>query len=259
MDLQGERVLLRAYLRSADRAPHTPTHDRLLRAARAQGMSGVTVLRGIAGFGSRGPIGAGAGGGGWWSLIDDVPVILELVDDGTRIAAFLDGPVRELVLHGTVTLERAHVMLYRHSRHTGHETTLRLGELLRPLSTLPDIQPRDTMATRQDGVLLRVFIGEDDRADGRPLFDAVMQKARELGLAGATVLRGTAGFGAHSVVRKASLLEMSRDLPIVIEMVDTEAKIASLLPYLESTVQEGMITMEYVLILLYREGGAPAA
>ena len=114
------------------------------------------------------------------------------------------------------------------------------------------------MTTREDGVLLRVFVGEDDRAGDRPLFAAVMQKARELGLAGATVLRGTAGFGAHSVVHKASLLEMSTDLPIVIEIVDTEPKIAALLPYLESTVREGMITMEHVMILLYRDGGAPA-
>jgi len=85
-----------------------------------------------------------------------------------------------------------------------------------------------------------------------------LQRARQLGLPGATVLRGSEGFGAHSVVHKAALLEMSTDLPIIIELVDTRPGIEKLLPYLESTVAEGMITMEHVMILLYR-GGAPAA
>jgi PII-like signaling protein len=79
-----------------------------------------------------------------------------------------------------------------------------------------------------------------------------VQKTRELGLAGATVLRGTEGFGARSVVHKAALLEMSSDLPVVIEIVDTEEHVKLLLPYLETMVQEGMITMEYVVILMYR-------
>jgi PII-like signaling protein len=146
-------------------------------------------------------------------------------------------------------------MMYRHRRHE-KATSLRLGEMLRPLSTVPFIEPRGHMTTRRDGVLLRLFIGEDDRADdGRPLHEAILQKARELGLAGATVLRGSAGFGAHSVVHKAALLEMSTDLPIVIEMVDAQEKVEQLLPYLETVVREGMITMEHVLILLYRDGG----
>ena len=115
------------------------------------------------------------------------------------------------------------------------------------------------MTTKQEGVLLRIFIGEDDRADGKPLYEAIVQKARELGLAGATVLRGSEGFGAHSVVHKAALLEMSTDLPIVIEMVDVEEKVNRLLPYLEQAVTEGMITMEHVLILLYRHGEPKSA
>jgi PII-like signaling protein len=78
-------------------------------------------------------------------------------------------------------------------------------------------------------------------------------------LAGATVLRGTEGFGANSVVHRTSLLEMSTDLPIVIEIVDTEDQIKRLLPHLEEMVQEGMITMEYVVIILYRDGEPKAA
>ena len=114
------------------------------------------------------------------------------------------------------------------------------------------------MTINQEGVLLRVFVGESDRFESRPLHEAILQKAREIGLSGATVLRGIEGFGANSVVHKAALLEMSRDLPIVIEIVDTEPKIKQLLPHLEQMVSEGMITMEYVIILMYRHDPADA-
>ncbi len=110
------------------------------------------------------------------------------------------------------------------------------------------------MTINENGILLRVFIGESDRFEHKPLYEAIVQKVRELGLAGATVLRGSEGFGAHSVVHTTHLLEMSTDLPVVIEVVDTEGKIRLLLPHLEKMVLEGMITMEYVVILMYRHG-----
>jgi PII-like signaling protein len=124
--------------------------------------------------------------------------------------------------------------------------------MVAPLSTLPEIQARPNMTINDDGILLRVFIGESDRAGHKPLYEAIVQKARELGLAGATVLRGAEGFGAHSVVHKARLLEMSADLPIVVEIVDSAEKIQALLPHLDAMVTEGMITMENVRVLVYR-------
>src|SRR5205814_9514667 len=127
---------------------------------------------------------------------------------------------------------------------------------LRPLSTVPRIEPGAHMRINENGILLRVFIGESDKFQHKPLYEAIVQKVRELGLAGATVLRGSEGFGAHSVVHKAGLLEMSADLPIVIEIVDAHEKIQSLLPHLDSMVTEGMITMENVRILSYRSGSA---
>ena len=114
------------------------------------------------------------------------------------------------------------------------------------------------MTIKDNGVLLRVFIGDSDKFQNKPLHEMIVQKVRELGLAGATVLRGSQGFGARSVIHRAGLLEMSTDLPIVIEIVDSEEKIKTLLPHLETMVQEGMITMEYVKILMYRHD-APAA
>jgi PII-like signaling protein len=205
-------------------------------------------------------MGLGAGGllqPSAWALADHVPVIVEIIDSADRILAFMQGAFASLMVHGTATLERAHVMMYR-PRTQSDAVRLSLGQLLTPLSTIPKLQERPTMRTNENGVLLRVFIGESDRFDGKPLHEAIIERVRGLGLAGATVLRGSEGFGANSVVHKARLLEMSTDLPIVIEIVDTEEKIKLLLPHLETMVQEGMITMEYVVVVLYRQNNADA-
>lgn len=244
----GEQILLRVYLDSADRAPHTPTADRLVRAARHAGLAGATVLRGIMGFGARGAIGSSR-----WAIVQHVPVIVEMVDEPGRIGAFVDGLMRQIMARGMATMERAAVMRYRH-REQPPSPPLRLAGAHVALSSVPAVQAGDHMSINDDGVLLRVFIGESDRHEHRPLYEAIVNKARELGLAGATVLKGAQGFGAKSVVHKTGILEMSSDLPIVIEMVDSQEKISRILPHLETMVQEGMVTMEQVRILLYRHG-----
>jgi PII-like signaling protein len=101
--------------------------------------------------------------------------------------------------------------------------------------------------------LLRIFIGEDDRADGRPLYEAIVLKAREAHLAGATVLRGPLGFGRSSVLHTAKILRLSQDLPIVIEIVDTEAKIEAFLPTLTQLTESCLITLEKVTVVRYGE------
>jgi uncharacterized protein len=248
MSLRGEQVLLRVYLQTADRAPHTPTFERLVKAARNERLAGATVLRGILGYGSRGLLQHSA-----WSLVEHLPVIVEVVDSAERILSFVEGSLERIMVRGMATLERANVMLYRGRKHDDPDA-LTLGSLLEPLSTLPRFAERGHMKVNEQGILLRIFIGESDHFANARLYDAIVGKARELGLAGATVLRGTEGFGAHSIVHSTSLLEMSTDLPIVIEIVDTEEQINRLLPHLEEMVQEGMITMEHVMIILYREG-----
>ena len=99
------------------------------------------------------------------------------------------------------------------------------------------------MRLEGEGELLRIFIGESDRHEGKPLFEAIVQLARKRGLAGATVLRGLEGFGAHSRVHTAKLLRLSEDLPIVIELVDKPDRIEAFLPDLDAMVVEGMITL----------------
>jgi hypothetical protein len=106
--------------------------------------------------------------------------------------------------------------------------------------------------------LLRIFIGESDRSAGKPLYEAIVLAAREAGLAGATVLRGLEGFGAHSRIHTARILRLSEDLPIVIEIVDSEERIAAFLPRLDAMVTEGLVTLERVQVLVYRHGERPA-
>jgi PII-like signaling protein len=108
------------------------------------------------------------------------------------------------------------------------------------------------MKIPENGKLLRIFIGESDRWHRQPLYEAIVLKARELGLAGATVLRGPMGFGASSHLHTAKILRLSMDLPMVIEIVDAEEKINLLLPHLDEMVTEGLVTIEDVRVLKYR-------
>ena len=108
------------------------------------------------------------------------------------------------------------------------------------------------MKIPEDGWLLRVFVGESDRWEGKPLYEAIVLKARELHMAGATVLRGPMGFGAHSRMHTARILRLSEDLPMVIEIVDARQKIDELLPHVDQMVAEGLVTLERVRVIKYR-------
>lgn len=108
------------------------------------------------------------------------------------------------------------------------------------------------MKLPEEGMLLRIFIGESDNYKGKALYEQIVLKARELNLAGATVTRGIMGFGADSRMHTAKLLRLSEDLPVVIEIVDTEENLNKLLPFLDEVVNEGLITLEKVRVIKYR-------
>lgn len=112
------------------------------------------------------------------------------------------------------------------------------------------------MKIPEDGYLLRVFLGESDKWHGKPLYEAIVRKARELHLAGATVLRGPMGFGAKSRMHTAKILRLSEDLPIVIEIVDSREKIDELMPHVDEMVTEGLVTLEPVRVIKYRADAA---
>ncbi len=100
--------------------------------------------------------------------------------------------------------------------------------------------------------LVRIFIGESDRWQGRPLYEAIVLEAKRQGLAGATVFKGVMGFGAHSRIHSAKILQLSEDLPVMVEIVDSEEKVQAFLPVLEAMVGEGLVTMEWVEVIRYR-------
>ena len=116
------------------------------------------------------------------------------------------------------------------------------------------------MQPSSDATLLRIFLGESDRLDSRPLYEAIVLAARHHGLAGATVLRGPMGFGASSHLHTAKILRLSADLPMVIEIVDTDEKIQAFLPLLEQLMGSGLVTLEKVKVWRYgvkEAGGGP--
>ncbi len=108
------------------------------------------------------------------------------------------------------------------------------------------------MSIPTEGKLLRIFIGESDRWNGRPLYEAIVEEARRRGLAGATAWKGFMGFGAHSRMHTAKILRLSEDLPVLIEIVDAADKIEAFLPDLDRMVTEGLVTLERAEVILYR-------
>lgn len=110
------------------------------------------------------------------------------------------------------------------------------------------------MKSESTGKLLRIFVGESDRHGAQPLYTAIVERARKAGLGGATVFKGIEGFGGHSVVHAARVFDLSTDLPILIEIVDSEENIRGFIPILDEMVHEGLITLETVEIIRYKTG-----
>ena len=108
------------------------------------------------------------------------------------------------------------------------------------------------MKLPEEAELLRIFIGESDRLHGRLLYEVIVEEARKRGMAGATVLRGIMGFGAHSRMHTAKILRLSEDLPVIIEIVDNPERIEAFLPDLDKMINEGLITLERAKVIAYR-------
>jgi PII-like signaling protein len=245
--LEAEQVLCRFQLSNLARHGSEPLYEWIVEAARRADLQGATVLKGFMGLQADGTIVREHR----WTVSQQVPVIVEVVD-GPRHVEKLLALVEPAMASGTITLERAHVVLYRvRGDQKGTEVAPRYDVVAtRGESAALEVK---TMTIPEAGVLLRVFIGESDREKGsdRPLYEALVLRAREAHLAGATVLRGPMGFGRHSRMHAAKLLELSTDLPIVIEIVDSEEKVNGFLPVVDELVTEGLVTLEAVRVLKY--------
>jgi uncharacterized protein len=119
------------------------------------------------------------------------------------------------------------------------------------------------MKLEGDGKLLRIFLGESDRVNGKMMYEAIVRAARESGLAGATVLRGVEGFGAKSRIHTAKILRLSEDLPVIVEIVDTEEKITAFMPLVDELFNKsgggGLMTLEKAEVIRYTPGGSASA
>lgn len=110
------------------------------------------------------------------------------------------------------------------------------------------------MKLERSGKLVRIFIGENDRHGMQPLYTAIVEAARKAGLSGATVFKGIEGFGGHSVVHAARVFDLSTDLPVLVEIVDTEEQVRAFIPVLDEMLHEGLITLESVEVIRYKSG-----
>ncbi len=246
MKIDAEQVLCRFHLTNVIRHGIEPLYQWIVETAHREGLQGATVLKGFYGMRADGSILEEHA----WSVSQALPVIVEVVDEPRRIEGLL-ACVEPAFREGVITLERAHVLIYRAG---ADETTTALAGRRIVATTAESLATGvRTMKVPENGVLLRIFIGESDREPGRdwPLFEGIVRRAREAHLAGATVLRGPMGFGRHSRLHAAKLLELSTDLPIVIEIVDAEEKIEAFLPTVDALVTEGLVTMEAVRIVRY--------
>jgi PII-like signaling protein len=246
MKIDTEQVLCRFHLSNFIRHGMSPLYEWIVETAHHEGLQGATVLKGFYGLRPEGSLLEEH----TWSISQELPVIVEVVDGPARIEALL-AMVEPVFREGVITLERAHVLLYRAGTR---ETTGPLnGRNIHGTATTSAAAGVRTMKVPENGVLLRIFIGESDKEPGRdrPLYEAIVRRAREAHLAGATVLRGPMGFGRHSRVHTAKLLELSTDLPVVIEIVDAEDKVEAFLPTVDELVTEGLVTLEAVRIVRY--------
>ena len=252
MKLEAEQVLCRFHVSNLAHHGAEPLYQWIVETAHRGDMQGATILKGTMGLRPDGSVLKENP----WALSQEVPVVVEIIDGPHHVERLL-AQVEPVLEEATVTLERAHVVLYRAG-----------GADLEP----KDLAPRcDVIATKEDsmawevktmkmpeeGVLLRIFIGESDKEKGRdrPLYEGIVHRAREAHLAGATVLKGPMGFGRHSRMHASRLLEMSSDLPVVIEIVDSEEKVRSFLPVVDELVTEGLVTLEAVRIIKYVAAG----
>jgi PII-like signaling protein len=253
---EGEQTLLRVFLRSTDKYSWwSSADDTLLGRAIKRGLVGATKLEGFLGLDVLGQVVEP----GRWSIVQHRPVVMEFFDSPAVIGAFL-ADVVEVVHEGLLTLERAHVLVYRKRADEVGRVAAHLVVPGRPdpAAYLPSPEEFPLMRQTTDGQLLRIFVDDADQYEGRALYRAVVEMAQELGLANAIVLRAPMGFGTHRQVRSDRFPDYITELPVLIEIVDTPENVGRLLPFLDRAVPEGLITVEGVKILRWTRDAPPA-
>ena len=227
--LQGPAKKLVIYVNALQHHKGKPVYEAIVEFAYRHGCAGATVTRAVSGYGRSGKVHEAH----LFSLTEDVPMRVEVVESEQKINGLLPW-IYDIVENGLIEVQDTQVI-----KHTTHKE-----------------QPEEVHSVKHvklegHAKLLRIYIGEDDRWEEEPLHDAIVKKLRMMDLAGATVYRGLSGFGAQQRVHRSGFLGLSRDLPIMISVIDTEEKIRNVLPVLDEMVDEGLIALSDVEIIKY--------
>jgi PII-like signaling protein len=206
-----------------------PLYESIVRFLQKHGVAGATVTKAVAGYGASGLMHEAH----VFSLTEDVPMRIEAVESEQKITALLPF-LYEMVDKGLIEVQDTEVV-----RYSTHKTQAEEAQTVKH----EKLEGRAKM--------VRVYIGEDDRWEGEPLHEAIVKKLRMMDIAGATVYRGLIGFGAQQRVHRSSFLGLSKDLPIMLSVIDTEEKIRGILPVLDEMVDEGLIALSDVEIIKY--------
>lgn len=238
--LNGNTSLLRIYLGDFDKYQHHELYRMIVEKARETGLAGCTVFRGFWGYGVRGFVHTdivleGAG---------ERPILIEIVDTQEHVRRFaLDVIPMLKKAGGLITEETVYVHHYRPSAEVASK------EISGKLSDTKESTMNHDLKGQQ--TLLRIFIGELDKFEQKPLFEVILERCRKLSIAGCTVIQGIMGYGASSIIHKDHLFRLSQDLPILLEVVDTEERVRALLDEINPMLQGALVTEEKILVHHY--------
>lgn len=226
---KGPAKKLVVYVNLLQHYKSKPVHEAIVEFAHRHGCAGATVTKAVSGYGRSGKVHEAH----LFSLTEDVPMRVEVVDSEQKINALLPF-IYDMVDKGLIEVQDTEVI-----KHTTHQT-----------------QPEETQSMKHEKLegkakLLRIYVGEDDRWEDEPLHEAIVKKLRMMDIAGATVYRGLIGYGAQNRLHRSGFLGLSKDLPIMLSIIDTEEKIRGVLPVLDEMVDEGLIALSDVEIIKY--------
>lgn len=238
---QGPAKKIVIYVTEQNKWKGEPTYEAILHFLHKHGCAGATVTKAVAGFGPHRDYHMAR----LFSFRNDLPMRIEMIESEQKINALLPW-IHEMVAEGLIEVQDTEVVKYASQKaHSKQE------------------QPMEHIKLEGQAKMLRIYVGEDDKWEGEPLYDAIIKKLRMIDVAGATVYKGIMGYGANQRVHTSGFFSLSRDLPIMITVVDTEERIRRILPVLDEMVAEGMLVLSDVEVIKYahtkREPGRDTA
>ncbi len=226
---KGPAKKLVVYVNTFQHYKSKPVYEAIVEFAHRHGCAGATVTKAVSGYGRSGKVHEAH----LFSITEDVPMRVEVVDSEQMINALLPW-IYDMVDKGLIEVQDTEVI-----KHTTHQAETEESHAVK----------HEKLEGRAK--LLRIYVGEDDRWEDEPLHEAIVKKLRMMDIAGATVYRGLIGYGAQNRVHRSGFLGLSKDLPIMLSIIDTEEKIRGVLPVLDEMVDEGLIALSDVEIIKY--------